>query len=242
MSITKAAISSVSGITAANKTVDGNTNATLNTSAAVYNGSVAGDVLTVGTVTGNFNTPNIGNGKTVYLTGITLGGAAADNYTLLSDSGTTTASILTLHNLSAPAPTTRNTLRFETSDLRAADLDALLVKTAAAAKNSTEILVRTIRDPDEQQAGIVSIALSGETAYSHAGFQFSLPAGIFAQAGGDEEPIRISTFMGQPLPSWLHYDAVAKTFVAATVPAGALPLHVWVQGKKAAVMLNISDM
>ncbi len=92
--ITPATISSITGITANNKVFDGNTNATLVTNNAAFTGIFAGDSLTVASATGSFVDPNVGNGKTVNITGLTLGGADAANYSLASNTATTTANIL----------------------------------------------------------------------------------------------------------------------------------------------------
>ncbi|WP_163364873.1 YDG domain-containing protein, partial [Escherichia coli] len=54
---------------------------------------VAGDNLTVATSTGNFSDKNVGTGKTVNITGLTLGGTDAGNYTLASSTASTTANI-----------------------------------------------------------------------------------------------------------------------------------------------------
>ena len=43
--------------------------------------------MTCGAGTATFSDANVGLGKTVTVTGITLGGAAASNYTLTSTSG-----------------------------------------------------------------------------------------------------------------------------------------------------------
>ena len=91
--ITPATISSISGVTAANKTYDGTTVATPVTTAAVFNGMVGGDQLTVATSTGAFADKNVGQAKAVSLSGMTLGGADAGNYTLTNATGSTTASI-----------------------------------------------------------------------------------------------------------------------------------------------------
>lgn len=92
--ITPATISAVTGIAALNKVVDGTSAATLDTSGAAFSGKFAGDTLTVATATGNFIDPNVGTGKLVNISGITLGGVDAGNYTLASTTATTTASIL----------------------------------------------------------------------------------------------------------------------------------------------------
>ncbi len=81
--------------TAANKTYDGNTSATVLT--RTLNGVLAADAANVslsgGTAT--FANVNAGNGKTVTLSGASLTGSAAGNYNLTSV-GTTTANILAL--------------------------------------------------------------------------------------------------------------------------------------------------
>ncbi len=91
--IARATISSITGITANNKTYNGNTTAVLNTSGAGFTGMIAGDTLTVATSTGAFSDKNAGTGKTVGITSLTLGGTDASNYTLTSDIATTTADI-----------------------------------------------------------------------------------------------------------------------------------------------------
>ena len=54
----------VSGITASNKTYDGNTVATIDATFVSYSGLVPGDVFN-GTYTGAFSDKNVGTGKTV---------------------------------------------------------------------------------------------------------------------------------------------------------------------------------
>ncbi len=83
----------VSGITAADKTYDGTTAAALNASGATLNGVEPGDVVSLNTsgATGAFAAPGVGTGITVTISGLTLGGAQAANYTL--SPATTTAMI-----------------------------------------------------------------------------------------------------------------------------------------------------
>lgn len=78
--ITERAIT-ISGITASEKTYDGNTTATLVYTDVTYGNIKDGDVLTV-TATGSFDSKNAGTGKTVTISGLTLGGTDAANYTL----------------------------------------------------------------------------------------------------------------------------------------------------------------
>ncbi len=77
----------VGGITADNKTYDGNTVATVHTDGARFDGLVAGDNLTVST-TGVFSDKNAGQGKTVTLTS-RYGGADVDNYAITDQTSTT---------------------------------------------------------------------------------------------------------------------------------------------------------
>ena len=85
----------VSGITAHDKNYDGTTVATLVLGNAEFDGIIPGDILTI-TATGEFEDAEAGTNKTVYISGLTLGGASINNY-ILATSGnqtTTTASIL----------------------------------------------------------------------------------------------------------------------------------------------------
>ncbi|MFZ9244915.1 MAG: beta strand repeat-containing protein, partial [Burkholderiaceae bacterium] len=78
----------LSGITAADKTYDGLTATTLNTSNAT--GWLSGDQVAVATATGAFVDPNAGTAKSVAITNLTLSGADAGNYTLNTTSTTAT--------------------------------------------------------------------------------------------------------------------------------------------------------
>ncbi len=91
-SITAAALT-VTGITASDKIYDGNTTAILNTGSATLVGVAFGDIVTLNTslAAGTFSDENVGTGKLVTISGLTLGGVDASKYTLTQPS--TTASI-----------------------------------------------------------------------------------------------------------------------------------------------------
>lgn len=80
----------VSGITADDKTYDGNTTATLNTGSAALVGVVSGDDVTLNTggATGTFADKNAAADKIVSISGLTIGGADAGNYSLTQPSAT----------------------------------------------------------------------------------------------------------------------------------------------------------
>ncbi|KAF1025085.1 MAG: Immunoglobulin A1 protease [Acinetobacter bereziniae] len=93
LDIAKAKINQVTGITANNRVYDASTEATLNTTAALFTGQIAGDELQVASATGLFSDKNVGIAKQVSIQGIRLSGADAHNYELVNDTAQTTADI-----------------------------------------------------------------------------------------------------------------------------------------------------
>ncbi len=85
----------VSGVTASNKTYDGTTDATLNTGSAALVGVVSPDHVNfhANGATGTFSDKNVGTGKTVVVSGLSINGPDSGNYTLTQP--TTTANITT---------------------------------------------------------------------------------------------------------------------------------------------------
>jgi len=83
----------ITGITASSKTYDGSPSAAIDTTNAHRSGVVLLDQVTLNTsgAVGTFDNANPGLGKTVTITGLTLGGSAANNYTI--GPVTTTANI-----------------------------------------------------------------------------------------------------------------------------------------------------
>ena len=78
------------GITASNKVYDGTTSATLNTAGVTFTGLIGGDNVTLGGAgVGTFADKNVGSGKTVTVSGYTLGGVDAGNYSVGQPSGLT---------------------------------------------------------------------------------------------------------------------------------------------------------
>ncbi|MBA4326787.1 MAG: hypothetical protein C0428_01005, partial [Polaromonas sp.] len=242
--IDKASISSVGGITANNKTVDGNTSATLNTGGAVYNGIVAGDVLTVSGI-GNFDTPFVGSNKLVLISDLALGGAAADNYILVDKTATTRAAINDLSSFAGallpPAPPPQ-VARVTPVGLTVADANALLEQAPTAAGACVEgagsgcLSVTTVREATDQAPGLVSVTV----ASSVTGFQFGLPSSLAALIRAADAPVDVTTIGGRPLPDWLRYDAATQTFVALSPPPGALPLQLRVRVGNRSIILTIA--
>jgi hypothetical protein len=96
----------ISGVTADNKVYDTTTSATLHFGSASLVTPIGGDDVTIdsSSASGSFADANVGNGKTVTASGVTLGGGDAGNYTVTQP--TTTADItkatatVTIGNLS----------------------------------------------------------------------------------------------------------------------------------------------
>ena len=81
----------VNGLSASNKTYDGNTNAAI-TGSGSLGGVISGDTVNLGgTPVGSFVDKNVGNNKTVTISGLSLSGTDSGNYTLTPPS--TTANI-----------------------------------------------------------------------------------------------------------------------------------------------------
>jgi hypothetical protein len=94
----------VSGISASNKTYNGNTTATIDTSTVNQTGIgiLAGDTVTI-SATGLFSDKNVGSSKTVTLTS-SYGGTDATNYTFTDQASTTadiTAKAITVSGITA---------------------------------------------------------------------------------------------------------------------------------------------
>jgi len=94
----KKAVLTISGITASNKVYDAKTAASLNVSQAVLAGVIAGDSVTLNTgkAKGVFANSNVGTGKSVTVSGLTISGANAGNYTLIQPTVTANITARTL--------------------------------------------------------------------------------------------------------------------------------------------------
>src|SRR5207248_7881174 len=74
----------INGAVADNKQYDGNTDATVNFTAATLLGVIGSDAVSINhsAYSASFATKTVGNGKAVTVTGVALGGTDAGNYTV----------------------------------------------------------------------------------------------------------------------------------------------------------------
>jgi trimeric autotransporter adhesin len=95
----------ISGVVASNKVYDRTTSVTLNTGSATLAGVFGSDVVTLikTGVTGSFDDKNAGTGKTVSISGFSIGGTDSGNYTLSQPTTTAniTAAVLTVSGVTA---------------------------------------------------------------------------------------------------------------------------------------------
>lgn len=80
-----------------------------------------------------------------------------------------------------------------------------------------------LKAPVEGHEGRFDVGVPEEAAAT--GFQFPFPARLTEGMAG-EPPIRAALPNGTPLPSWLRFNPATRSFAAAAVPPGALPLEV----------------
>jgi hypothetical protein len=100
--------------TASNKVYDGNASA--NVTNRTLNGTVTGDTVSLTGGDATFSDKNVGTGKTVTLTGATLGGTDAGNYNLTSGGYRSSRHHAECPSRAASRPTTRSTTALPTPE------------------------------------------------------------------------------------------------------------------------------
>ena len=160
----------VSGITAANKEYDGNTDATVNASGATITGIVSGDSLTI-TATGSFADADVGNGKAVNLTLGALSGASTGNYKLAASGNQTTATAnITAKNVSISAATVNNKDYDGNANATVASVTITGVSGALSMGTDFDVTSATFPDADADTANVdvtINVALKGTAANNY---------------------------------------------------------------------------
>lgn len=95
----------ITGVTVANKTYDGNANATIIDTLAAVSGKLAEDTVTVNTGSAAFAQSNAGNGLTVTFNSFSLGGTHANCYNLTVQPASVTANITRAAGATVTKPT-----------------------------------------------------------------------------------------------------------------------------------------
>ncbi len=221
--ITKATISSVSGIGANNKVYDATTAATLNTASASLVGAVSGDAVGV-TGTGAFTDKNAGFGKTVNVTGINLAGPSAGNYIYSGPTTATASADISKANLGALTGVTASNKVYDGTT--AATLTGATTVPAGVFAGDAVTVVGITGSFADRNVGVgKTVAITGGTLsgadagnYTLAGSTASGSANIIAR------PLAVWTGLGSGLWSdAANWDALpdGSNVLAVSIPSGA---------------------
>jgi hypothetical protein len=93
-----------------------------------------------------------------------------------------------------------------------------------AAKTGPAISVSVDKPSSANQAGLITVAVSAETAAPGRSFSFEIDPKAVSNPSSTA-PLKVSQVDGKPLPDWLRYEPETKSFIAKEVPAGAFPLQ-----------------
>jgi gliding motility-associated-like protein len=149
-------------ITASDKTYNGNTSATQSTQ--TVSGQLSGETVTLSVGSANFDTRNIGTGKTVTASDLSLGGSDAGNYQLAS--GATATATATISPIQLIPSITANDKLYDVSTAATLSSQTLSGKVYGETVN----LIVGAADFDTKNAGInktvtaTSLTLSGSDA------------------------------------------------------------------------------
>jgi hypothetical protein len=222
----------VSGLTAVNKPYDGTTAATLSGTASLV-GVVSGDTVTlVGTAVGTFASAGVGTGIAVNISGLSLSGASAANYTLTGPtlSANITQIVLTViaNNQAVAFGVAIPALTGTVTGVAAGDgITASYATTAAAGSPvGTYPITAKLNDPDSKLSNYIVSITNGSLVV----FSSSQPLALWesqgsAVAGGDGFTLTVNgaNFVQGSMVLWngavrtTHY--VSSTQVTADILA-----------------------
>jgi hypothetical protein len=159
--------------TAQNKAYDGNTTATIDPDGLTLLTPVAGDVVNLAAVTAEFGQANVGTGITVSITGASLGGAGAGNYTVSTAGAPTTTADITALTLTIGGSFTASNKVYDGTT--AATIDAtglLLVGTIVSGDVVTLDAVGTFAQSDVGNG--ITVSLTSSTLAGAAADNYTL--------------------------------------------------------------------
>jgi hypothetical protein len=101
---------------------------------------------------------------------------------------------------------------------------SMLQPMAATPRSGPAVSVKVDQPSASNGNGLITVALSSETAAPGRSFSFEIDPKMLANQPADTS-LKISQLDGKPLPDWLRYESDTKTFTAKDIPAGAFPLQ-----------------
>ena len=249
------ALMTISGITAQNKTFNGNTVATVNAANVVKTGLVSGDVVTV-SATGAFADDSIGANKLVSLTS-TYSGADVGNYTITDQVSTFADILAATTNSLAPAlppvmpvlPLARQAQDAYPAGVLRPSSSTEIALALSSVNGSTRIVeraegvqIRLVSAPTAQSQGVITVVLPQGTTGSASQILIPVADQIGQYLSGlDAREITVNLPNNLPLPQWIQFRADENVFVLSAVPKGALPLMVAMTLKDVRFLVRISE-
>jgi hypothetical protein len=226
---------------------------------------LAGDELSLAAAVATFYDANVGDGKTIVVSGIHIvAGVDSGNYVLANDSAMTTGDITgeilyaSANTFSLPPvlpramPPSVPTMPPAVLDLTqligfgggAGTVSGAGLGTAAgsgitgffAGSAGDHVVVSVVRSPSAEVPDLVSVMVPPGVLASGKGFGIPLPAALAEAASTGG--VRATLMDGQPLPAWLQYAPASGGFMVAPEAADALPIKMLVRiGKQRWIML-----
>ncbi len=110
-------------------------------------------------------------------------------------------------------------------------------------KSGPAISVSVDKPATANQSGMITVAVSPETAAPGRSFSFEIDPKVVSNQPAASSALKVSQVDGKPLPEWLSYEPESKTFVAKDVPTGAFPLQLKVTsgGQETVMVIREQD-
>jgi len=232
----------VSGTTATGKTYDAALSATIDTTNSVLtNGATSandnkfytgdGLILVKTNATGSYATMNVGTDKVVTVTGFTLGGADAANYTVTDASGVIASIAAVFIPSSSNAQSTIGAgviINVTTANNNFKVISPTSFSTAGsttpASSPSTpsKVNVTQSAQPNSPSSAVIGVEVPLSQSSS---FSFKLPDQLSQNIISSGSKVTAQSIDGKELPSWLKFDPKTMEFKATSDVSGSLPAN-----------------
>ena len=93
------------------------------------------------------------------------------------------------------------------------------------APGTSTVSLQIVNEPSPQANGFTLVYVPSTVRTAGQGFRFALPDSALGELARSDI-LQVKKVDGNALPDWLRFDANARSFVAANVPPGGLPLRV----------------
>ncbi|ALK89383.1 YDG domain-containing protein [Limnohabitans sp. 63ED37-2] len=221
---------------ASNKVYDANTTATVSVSSADI---LSGDLVTVATTGGAFDTKNVGTSKTVTASGISISGTDAANYSLQSTTATTTARV-TAKAATVNGTATSTTYNGQTQTQTAATSsgfisgDDIIISGASTGKNAGTYTSNlsvggsdaanysaTITNADMTIAKAdLTVAMSAQTKTYDGTTSATLASGAITATGVTVNGVTETASVSQTVGTFNNKNVTSASSVSATLASG----------------------